>query len=58
MNREFIIKSNQAVKSLQEKGFETIGSTPADNFKTVCVVKNGKQYFFKDYLEANEQLKN
>lgn len=58
MNREFIIKSNQAAKELEEKGFDCIGGTAADNFKTVCIVKKGKQHFFKNYIEANEQLKN
>lgn len=55
--KEKIVKSNKAVKKLEENGFLCLGQC---NKMTQVAVKNseGKLHYFKDYIQAaNELLK-
>ena len=56
MNRDYIIKSNKASRSLVSAGFSLQGRTKG--MESVAVEKNNKIQFFKDYIEAENSLIN
>jgi hypothetical protein len=56
MDRDYIVKSNKAVEQLISHGYEPQGVLK--DMRSVAVLKDGKLFYFKNYLEAKEKLLN